>query len=227
MVSSGIEGRAGMRSPERRWFVVLYRLAFALLAIVAIVYQLTKQVDNDRNVVNFFSFFTIQSNIIAVALLIYTALRSPDRPPSRTLDLLRGAATLYIATTGIVYALLLTEATEVQGSVVDWVNTVVHRVIPIVVVLDWLIDPPRTRLTWRRALIWLSFPLVWVIYTLIRGPIVDWYPYPFLDPNHPDTGSWGRVFLNCVGIAIAIIAAVWVVVAVGNKARSAFGPGET
>ncbi|MGH2534125.1 MAG: Pr6Pr family membrane protein [Thermomicrobiales bacterium] len=215
MVSSDVEGRAGMQSSERRWFVVLYRVAFALLGVAAMGYQLVDSIRDDRNVVNFFSFFTIQSNIIAVALLFYGALRSPDRPPSPTLDLLRGAAVLYMTTTGIVYALLLSDV-DVQTTI-DWVNTVVHQIIPIVVALDWLIDPPQTRLTWRKSLVWLSFPLVWVIYTLIRGPIVDWYPYPFLDPNHPDAGSWGRVFVNCVAIAIGILALTWVVVAVGNK----------
>ncbi|MGH2558513.1 MAG: Pr6Pr family membrane protein [Thermomicrobiales bacterium] len=223
MVTSGVEGRAEMHSSERRWFFVLYRVAFALLAIAAMAYQLIESIRDDRSAVNFFSFFTIQSNIIAAGLLLYTALRAPDGVPSRTLDLLRGAAVLYMTTTGIVYALLLS-GEDVQTTI-GWVNTVVHQIIPIVVVLDWLLDPPRTRLTWRKALVWLSFPLVWVIYTLIRGPIVDWYPYPFLDPDHPDAGSWGRVFVNCVAIAIGILALTWVVVAVGNKMRTAFGSG--
>jgi hypothetical protein len=225
MVSSGIEERAEMPSSTKRWLVVAYRLGFALLAIAAMAYQLREQINDDHSVVNFFSFFTIQSNIIAAALLIYSALRSPDRPPSPTLDLVRGAATLYMTTTGIVYSLLLS-GEDVQTAI-DWVNTVVHYVMPIVVLLDWLIDPPRTRLEWRKALIWLSFPLVWTVYTLIRGPIVDWYPYPFIDPNHPDTDGWGRVFVNSVVIAIGIIALTWVIVAVGNKARSLFGPGTT
>ncbi len=30
---------------------------------------------------------------------------------------------------------------------------------------------------------WLIFPVVYVVYSLIRGPVADWYPYPFLDPN--------------------------------------------
>ena len=47
---------------------------------------------------------------------------------------------------------------------------------------------------------WLVFPLVWTAYTLIRGAIVDWYPYPFLDHR---LHSIGVVALYVVGIAVA------------------------
>ena len=63
-----------------------------------------------------------------------------------------------------------------------WINDVMHRYTPLVLLIDWLIFPPRARIDESRALAWLAFPAVYGIYSLIRGPIVDWYPYPFLDP---------------------------------------------
>ena len=58
---------------------------------------------------NFFSFFTIQSNILAATLLVLTALIRRDER-SRSFDAVRGAATFYITITFVVFALLLSGA---------------------------------------------------------------------------------------------------------------------
>lgn len=85
-----------------------------------------------------------------------------------------------MAIVGIVFTALLRH--EDLGSLLPWVNTVLHYVMPVAVVLDWLYQPPRTALSFRQTLLWLIFPLVYLSYVLIRGSIVDWYPYPFLNP---------------------------------------------
>lgn len=83
--------------------------------------------------------------------------------------------------TGIIYAVLLA---NIDVGVADpWTNNVVHRIMPVVLLLDWILAPPRRQISESRSLTWLLFPLVYGIYTLIRGPVVDWYPYPFLDPR--------------------------------------------
>ncbi len=38
--------------------------------------------------------------------------------------------------------------------------------------------------SFKQAMAWLSLPGAFLAYSLIRGPIVNWYPYPFLDPGH-------------------------------------------
>ena len=55
---------------------------------------------------NFFSFFTIQTNLFAIVMLVLVTI---VRPAERTIlfDTVRGAVTLYIAITGAVFALLL------------------------------------------------------------------------------------------------------------------------
>lgn len=58
----------------------------------------------------------------------------------------------------------------------------------------------------------MAFPIVWVAYTLVRGPRVTspltgspwWYPYPFLDPHQP--GGYGTVALYVGAIAVTIAA---------------------
>lgn len=41
----------------------------------------------------------------------------------------------------------------------------------------------------------LIFPVVYAAYSLLRGPIAKWYPYPFLDL---DQNTGGQVALNIV-----------------------------
>jgi hypothetical protein len=197
-------------------WVRAYRLAFALLIVAAIVYQLsTGLARGNFDVGNFFSFFTIESNIFAALVLLVTALIGSTPSPRR--DLVRGAAVAYMATTGVVYGLLLSGYTDALQTPVPWVNNVLHRLIPLVMVTDWLLAPPGRGLTYRRALVWLIFPLAYLAYSLVRGPIVGWYPYPFLDPDK--VGGYPGVALYAVGIALGFFLFVWLIVALGQRVR--------
>ena len=172
------------------------RLLLAAAAIVAISYQfatLNSEVPA-FSPANFFSFFTIQTNLFAIAMLGLVVI---VRPPERTVlfDAVRGAVTLYITITGVVFALLLSGLQESLDTHIAWVDFTVHKLMPVVLVADWLIDPPRHRLSFRIGLAWLLYPLVYLIYTLIRGAQVDWYPYPFLDVSRH---GYGGVLLSCL-----------------------------
>ena len=50
----------------------------------------------------------------------------------------RGAATLYMAITGMIFSLLLSGA-DVQTPI-PWVNSTLHYVFPLFIVIDWLVD---------------------------------------------------------------------------------------
>ena len=188
-----------------------YRIFFSLAAIVAMGYQLYHQFDtiDNYNSFNFFSLFTIQSNLFAAVVFLVAALTNLGERPSRTFDLVRGAAVLYMTTTFVVYGLLLSGYQEELQTTVAWVDTVLHRIFPLVLIADWIIVPPSRKITFRKGLIWLVYPAVYMVYSLIRGARVDWYPYPFLDPR--EDGGYGAVALYSVGIAIGIIAFIWVV----------------
>ena len=158
-------------------WVRAYRLAFALLIVAAIAYQFVSRAALGAfNPVNFFSFFTIESNLFAALVLLVTALIGGAPSPRR--DLIRGAAVAYMATTGVVYGLLLNGYNDALQTPIPWVNNVLHRLIPLVLVTDWLLAPPGPGLTLRRALVWMLYPLAYFAYSLVRGPIVGWYPSP-------------------------------------------------
>jgi hypothetical protein len=63
---------------------------------------------------------------------------------------------------------------------------------------------------------WLAFPVVFAVYSLIRGPIVQWYPYPFLDPR---AHGYLHVAAECFVIALAIMVICLLIVWLGDLAR--------
>jgi hypothetical protein len=189
------------------------RLAFGLLVLVAIGYQLWVSAGTGRlDLVNFFSYFTILSNLLGAAVFLIGAARlGPTRAGSW--DLLRGQAVVVLTVTLVVFALLLAD-TDVDVTNA-WVDTVLHRLFPVVVIADWLLDPPRVRVSVRSSLVWLAAPLAWTAYTLIRGALVGWYPYPFLDPAE---GGYGPVAVVIVGILVFGVVVCAAVAFLGNAA---------
>lgn len=162
-----------------------------------------------HGLINFVSFFTIDSNTLAAAVLIIggvIAARGTTRDP-RWYGLARVSVVTYMTITGIVYNLLLRGIELPQGRTLDWANEVLHLLGPALLLLDWLLAPGRIRLQYRHVAVVAAFPLVWVAYSMIRGPFaVDpglgttpYYPYPFLDP------ATGYVSVAIYILAIAII----------------------
>jgi hypothetical protein len=193
------------------------RIGFGLLVLAAIVFMIWTLVDEGAfNALNFFTFFTILSNLLAMAVLLEGGRRQlTGQPPVP--DLWRGAAVVYMTVTYLVFAVLLRDLQEELQTHVAWVDSVLHRVTPIVLMVDWLIEPPHQPIPFRRALVpWLAFPLAWTAFTLIRGAIDGRYPYPFLDPAN---GGYGVVALYCVGIFALFLAVVWVVATIGTALR--------
>ncbi|MDV6261508.1 Pr6Pr family membrane protein [Rhodococcoides yunnanense] len=194
------------------------RVLFAALTAAALVSIVLNGLGSPTfSLVNYFSYFTVISNVATVLVLIVGGVIDPRSPGWQ---LVRGAVTLYMVITGIIYAVLLA---NIDVGVADpWTNNVVHRIMPVVLLLDWILAPPRRQISEPRGLTWLLFPLIYGIYTLVRGPVVDWYPYPFLDPR-----SQGYLALT-VGLVVLTVAFALMALAVNAVGRLAgrwrYGP---
>ncbi len=108
-------------------------------------------------------------------------------------------------------------ANEPPGLLLPWVNVVLHFVMPVVIVCDWLVDPPRHALPATAVWSWLLFPFVYLIYSAVRGAIVLWYPYPFLGPAH--SGGYGGVAVTVIAIAAGFVAVSFIALFLGNRRR--------
>jgi hypothetical protein len=168
----------------RRPGIIAYRMLIGLLGFGAVVTEIATLLERGRfTPSNFFSFFTIQANCVCVAILIMSALAMTAGRTSTSIALLRGANTVNMILVGVTFSLLLARLKNTEFTAAPWDNTVLHYIVPVAVAVDWLLDIPRIDISFRQALGWLAFPFAYLIYSLIRGAIVSWYPYPFLDPR--------------------------------------------
>lgn len=203
----------------------LARAAMAVVIAAAIVAQLAKSVgtatelgrDIVTTIANFFSFFTVLSNASAAIVLAWIAVwyatnrhRADAEPISLAVAL--ASVSTYMIITGIVYNTLLRHIELPQGSApIPWSNEVLHLIAPLFLLADVVVGPLRRALPWRALWVIVAFPLAWVAYTMVRGPLITnpvsgdpfWYPYPFLNPNGP--GGWPSVALYVAVIAVAIL----------------------
>ncbi len=150
----------------------------------------------------FLGYFTVLTNILA-ALVLSLPLVAPatltgrfsNRPGVRT------AAAAAIAVVGIVYHLLLRNVWNPQGwqLVADWL---LHYVTPSLYLLFWWVGVPKQGLRWPHVAAWMSYPIAYLIYMLIRGKLTGLYPYPFLDAG---ALGYGKTLANGLGLLLGFI----------------------
>lgn len=181
----------------------LYRGLFALIgwAALGLQYGLMLRTNPGGHAgeltLNFFSFFTILTNLLAALALTGPAL-APDSPLGRwsRSEGVRGAVAMYIVVVGVVYHLLLASSWNPQG----WqkiADVLLHTVMPLAFVGDWLLFTAKARLRWIDAVKWLIFPLLYGVWTLAHGAMTGWWPYWFVDM---DQLGAVRVAANLTGL---------------------------
>jgi hypothetical protein len=198
-----------------RMILPAVRVFLAGITLSAIAAQFAHASARGFSPVNFFSFFTVESNLFIAVVFLAIALVPSWRVPSVARDLVRGAAALYMVTTGVVYMLLLSGLEEALQTQIPWVNVVLHYIMPVVAFLDWAADPPEHGITFRRALIWLAYPFLYLVYSLSRGPLAGWYPYPFLDPAR--AGGYAGVALYAAAITVTTLILIGLLVWIGRR----------
>lgn len=169
-----------MSLPARCWFALN-----ALVVAVALAIQIPITAGKvggffdtpAARVGNLFTFFTILSNILVAAVCVALVLRR------RHSDLFAVAwldALLGITVTGVVYNTVLAGLYDLRGA--EYLaDRLFHAVSPLLFVVGWLLFGPRGLVRRRVVLLALIYPLAWLAFTLVRGALIGWYPYPFVD----------------------------------------------
>ena len=158
--------------------------------------------------VNFFSYFTILTNLLAALALTAPLVRADSRLGRWGANVhVRAALAMYIAVVGLTYHLLLANVWARQG--LAWLaNSLLHYVMPVAFVLDWLMFTPKGHLRWIDAIRWLAFPLIYVMWTVLHGFTSGWWPYWFVNVEQlgwGKTGFWAAAMLGlflAVGLAV-------------------------
>jgi len=194
--------------------VVALRIVIVLAAVLAEAWNIVNMVRDGEPPTEHFAYFTIQANILVIALFLWMlATREEDRP--RWFDHVRGAITAYAVLTGIVYAVLLAKPDEVWSWTIEYTNAAQHRFIPWLVALDWLLVPTSRRIRVSRAAWWMAYPVAYLVAAWLRGGLVDgWFPYPFLDPGVH--GGWAGLVWPTGQVLLAFLVGILLVAAVGR-----------
>jgi hypothetical protein len=159
--------------------------------------------------VQIISYFTIETNIlivVALTILLIKPASAWGRFFSRAYTLT--AITVYIVIVGLIYALVLKGLQELNG-LFKLTDFLLHTLSPISFVIFWIFFAPHDKIKWSNIIYWTTFPLFYLAYSLIRGAISGYYPYPFLDVTQ---FGYGQVAINSVYVLIAflVISAIFI-----------------
>jgi hypothetical protein len=187
------EQRVSARSARSLGLARAWHGATAITAIVALSIQFVVALfpNNSANstwspadvatrLLQFFSYFTTQSNLIVAVVCVVLVLRPHhDSLPWRVG---RSAGLYAISVTFVVYGALLAPTFSFRGAT-GVANVGVHYLVPFLTVVGWFIFGPRGRID-LRSLAWSAiWPLGYMTYTLVHGRLSGWYPYPFINVN--------------------------------------------
>jgi hypothetical protein len=172
------------------WFAVTAQLYLILHNRVASV---------EETIVRFFSFFTVLTNLLVAIYFSVSWLRPSGglgrffaRPGVFT------ATAVYIVIVGLVYQLILRGIWHPTG-LQRLVDELLHSVMPLYFLIYWFIVLPPKAVHWRQQFSWLIYPLVYLIFILLRGAVSNYYPYPFVDVMQL---GYNQVLINCAALLL-------------------------
>ena len=181
------------------------------VAVVALVLQLVliasgqdvlegaaRQVSDGERIRRYFCYFTIQSNFLVA---VSTALVVRRRTDSALFRAVRLASLVGITVTGLVAAVALPPS-ALYSPLNLLCDRLLHIAVPVLTLVGWVAFGPRGKAGRDDLLAALAWPVLWLASTLALGPVVGWYPYPFLDVAR---NGYGTVLLNCAVIAVLFL----------------------
>ena len=200
---------------ERFTLLIIGMLALFGVSIQFII-SINRAIAEDNSVsqvvISMLGYFTILTNTFAAVVLIILGFL----PNSRIGKFFAspevfGCVVSSMLWVGIGFHLLLSEYWSPDGmeAVSNYLN---HYIVPSTLLIVWLVFPPETQISKRTPILWEVYPVIYGAYIIIRGEIIDKYPYPFFDINvigYPEALWNGLVILIVIlGIGYFVRAVV-------------------
>lgn len=138
-------------------------------------------------------FFTILTTALILAAMVTIAFGMSVSPS------LLIALTVSSVMVGLVYHIALSHLVSLSGFA-HLANQSLHTLIPLATLSWWFLFAPKPRLSPTAPIVWISWPLLYTAYYLVRSSRSGFYPYPFLDV--PQIG-WLIVATNIAFLSVA------------------------
>lgn len=172
------------------------------LGWIALSLQLYVNIDwalvNDKSIpatlINYFSYFTTETNLV-IAITLTIACARPQTENFLTRPSIAGALVVYIIVICAVYEVLLRKLWHPHGVqlVADYI---MHDVIPFLYPLYWLVFLPKGHLRRIDLAWWAVYPVLYFFYSMLRGAAYGIYLYPFIDVSQLGVArAWGNAVL--------------------------------
>lgn len=160
----------------------------------------------------FLGYFTIISNIAVAACFTGFFLKGEwksflTRPGTQS------AVTVYILAVGILYNLLLRSIWHPQG-LQRISDEILHSLSPLMMLFFWIVYVPKFTLHWQNVKYWLTLPVAYFTYVMVRGAITGFYPYPFINVTRL---GYAKVMMN--GCLLLLVFVVLSLVLIGIAKR--------
>lgn len=167
--------------------------------------------------INFFSFFTVLTNTLAVVVLSYALVRRDSAAKRFFLaPKISSGIAVSIVVVGLAYSLLLRHLWQPEGF--QWVaDELLHDVMPVLFLIYWWRCVPKGTLQFKHIGAWVIYPLVYFAYVLLRGHLLGQYQYPFIDV---DSLGYPQVFVNAGGILVGFVLIALAVVGLDKSLKS-------
>lgn len=175
---------------------------FAIIAQFVLMLQ-NRQTDIPEMIIRYFSFFTILTNIL-VALYFTTSVFKLQVIPFKLFHSTGSitAITAFILIVGLVYQVVLRKTWQPTG-LQRMVDELLHSVIPLYVLIYWFFKLNKNDLLIKPILKWLLYPILYLLFILLRGNNSGFYPYPFV--NVPKIGLEKALVNSAATLLLAII----------------------
>ncbi|MCL2494638.1 MAG: Pr6Pr family membrane protein [Oscillospiraceae bacterium] len=137
---------------------------------------------------NFFGFYTYTTNILVDFWLVLIALAIFLKREKMAALLAKATVqaflTVMIFSVGAMYCGVLVWYDKLYSWGLWWGNFATlwhHAVTPVFMACLFFRPADRAKLGQKDLWAWLMYPLAYLVVTLLRGGMVNWYPYPFFD----------------------------------------------
>ena len=182
----------------RIFLAVLAVLAWFALAAQLYIIMRYRTASVGATLVQYFSYYTILTNIMIAWVCTVLFIRREDTSGRKKV---LTAILVYILTVGLTYNLILRSLWKPEGLQL-LADNLLHSIIPVLYLVFWLIFVKKHTLQWNNFLPWLIYPLLYLIYVMIRGAIFGVYPYPFIDVAQI---GYPKALLNAVMVTGVIV----------------------
>ena len=169
-------------------YILGYRIILAILGVGTLLVSHYLNITNPLNAflpvlmrnLRIYRYFTMQTNLLVVIWLILAIFWSSDPVKMKKLmGKLKGAITLYITVTFLVFAVVLSSLYHPPG-LEGVLNLMLHYIIPVGFIIDWLMTEGNNY-QWSFIPYWFCYPIGYLFFALIHGGTTDDYLYPFLN----------------------------------------------